>query len=49
MKSYYDELGLFKNISEEGLNEIENQEKAFTQHLNKVLNIKLNKLQKLNV
>ena len=37
MKSYYEELGLFKNISEEGVNEIENKEKEFFHDLNKVI------------
>ena len=37
MKSYYDELGLFKNISDEGINEIENTEKEFFQSLNRVI------------
>lgn len=37
MKSYYEELGLFKNISDEGLNEIENKEKQFFHDLNRVI------------
>jgi len=36
MKNYYDQMGLFKNISEDGTNEIENKEKEFYNNLNKV-------------
>lgn len=36
MKTYYDELGLFKKISEDGMNEIEAKEKDFSHNLNKV-------------
>lgn len=39
IKTYYDELGLFKNLSDQGINELEEKEKEFFVNLNKVLKI----------